>query len=61
MLLQEFLQKNDWGIPNDGPVSGYFGPTTKQALMFFQKTNRVPETGETDATTRRLLNALLTE
>lgn len=59
ILLQRFLRRNDWGIPDNGSVTGYFGRVTGEALRNFQKTNGISETGETDATTRRLLNAVI--
>ena len=51
-LLQEFLQKNNFGIPNDGPVTGYFGPATEKALKKFQGERGLAVTGIADVFTR---------
>ncbi len=57
--LQEFLQKNGWGIPNDGPVTGHFGKVTKKAVENFQKANGLAAVGTVGPKTRELINALL--
>jgi len=59
VVLQEFLQKNDWGIPSDGPVTGYFGKATKKALINFQESNGIEAIGEVGPQTRELINSLL--
>lgn len=58
-ILQRFLQKNGWGIPDDGPVTGYFGGVTKKALMNFQKAKGLAAVGIAGPQTRELLNSLL--
>ena len=58
-ILQEFLQKNGWGIPDDGPVTGYFGSVTQKALMNFQKAKGLEVVGNTGPLTRQLINSLL--
>ncbi len=60
-VLQEFLQKNNWGIPNDGPVTGHFGKVTKKALMNFQKAQGLAAVGIAGPETRRLINLLLSK
>lgn len=57
--LQEFLQKKKMGIPDDGPVTGYFGKVTEKALKFFQKSYGIKETGALDQKTREIINTLL--
>lgn len=59
IILQEFLQKNNWGIPNDGPVTGYFGKVTEKAVTNFQKTNNLEPVGFVGPLTRTLINSLL--
>ena len=59
IILQEFLQKNGWGIPDDGPVTGYFGKVTQGAVMKFQVANGLPPEGVVGPKTRALINALL--
>ena len=59
IILQEFLQKNNWGIPDDGPVTGYFGKVTQGAVMKFQVANGLPPEGVVGPKTRALINALL--
>lgn len=58
-ILQKFLQKHGWGIPNDGPVTGFFGKITKDAVMNFQKANALAAVGALDSKTRELINSLL--
>ncbi len=58
-LLQSFLQKNDWGLPKDEPVTGYFGKLTRQALMKFQEANALEAIGSVGPRTRALINSLL--
>lgn len=59
IILQEFLQKYNWGIPNDGPVTGYFGPVTRNAVMAFQKAQGLEPVGKVDPKTRAAINAIL--
>lgn len=59
IILQEFLQKYGWGIPNNGPVTGYFGKVTQNALIAFQKAKGLEPAGETDLQTRTAINAIL--
>ena len=61
VTLQKFLQKNNWGIPNDGPVTGYYGKTTTKAVKNFQTANGLPPEGEVGPRTRALINALLSK
>ncbi|MDP3727699.1 MAG: peptidoglycan-binding domain-containing protein [bacterium] len=61
VLLQEFLQKNGWGIPNDGPVTGYYGKVTVNAVKKFQAANSLPAEGEVGPKTRALINELLSK
>ena len=56
VLLQEFLQKNGWGIPNDGPVTGHFGGVTEKALKKFQEAQGLAPTGVVDFSTRDAIN-----
>lgn len=60
-ILQRFLQKNNWGIPDDGPVTGYFGGVTKKALMNFQKSKGLAAVGAAGPQTRQLINSLLSK
>ena len=57
--LQEFLQKHNWGIPDNGPVTGYFGTVTKKAVMNFQSSQGLAATGIVGLEARTLINALL--
>ncbi|MBI2639278.1 MAG: peptidoglycan-binding protein [Candidatus Sungbacteria bacterium] len=61
VLLQEFLQKNNWGIPNDGPVTGYYGKATAKAVVNFQKANNLEPVGFVGQETRVLINKFLAE
>lgn len=58
-ILQEFLQKNNWGIPNDGPVTGYYGKVTVNAVKKFQVANGLPAEGEVGSKTRAIINSFL--
>lgn len=58
-ILQEFLQKHGWGIPNDGPVTGYYGKVTANAVKKFQNAKGLPPEGEVGPKTRALINELL--
>lgn len=58
-ILQEFLQKNNWGIPDDGPVTGYYGARTAKAVSDFQKANGLEAVGVVGAETRGLINGFL--
>ena len=60
-VLQEFLQKNNWGIPDDGPVTGFFGKVTEKAVMNFQKAKGLAALGTVDFKTRELINLLLNQ
>lgn len=57
--LQEFLQKKGIGIPNDGPVTGFFGKLTEDAVKKFQEANGLEAIGSVGAKTRELINNLL--
>jgi len=59
ILLQEFLQKNNFGIPSDGPVTGYYGRVTAKAVASFQKANGLEPVGFVGPETRELLNKYL--
>lgn len=56
-MLQEFLQKNGWGIPANGPVTGYYGRVTAAAVMAFQRASGIPAEGVVGPKTRALINA----
>lgn len=58
-ILQEFLQKNKFGIPDDGPVTGYFGKVTEAAVKKFQIANNLEPVGFVGQKTRALINELL--
>ena len=58
-ILQEFLQKKGLGIPNDGPVTGYFGKVTEDAVKKFQEANGLEAIGSIGAKTRALINSFL--
>ena len=58
-VLQTFLQKKAFGIPDDGPVTGYFGKVTEDAVKKFQQANNLEATGTTGPKTRMLINAIL--
>lgn len=59
VMLQEFLQKQGWGIPDDGPVTGYYGQVTANAVKKFQAANGLPPEGEVGPKTRALVNSFL--
>ena len=59
VILQEFLQKNNWGIPDDGPVTGYYGKVTVNAVKKLQAANGLPPEGEVGPKTRKLINEFL--
>lgn len=59
VLLQQFLQKNGFGIPDDGPVTGIFGKVTEQAVKNFQTKNGFDPMGILGEKTRALINQLL--
>lgn len=59
IILQRFLQKRGYGIPDDGPVTGNFGLVTRRALINFQRAKELELTGVTDAPTRAAINAVL--
>ncbi|MBI4132225.1 MAG: peptidoglycan-binding protein [Candidatus Sungbacteria bacterium] len=61
VILQEFLQKNNWGIPNDGPVTGYYGKVTANAVKKFQAANGLAPEGEVGPKTRELINRWLAQ
>lgn len=58
-ILQEFLQKGGWGIPGDGPVTGYFGKITASAVKKFQAAHNLESVGWVGPKTRALINELL--
>lgn len=58
-ILQEFLQKKGMGIPNDGPVTGFFGKLTEDAVKKFQEASGLEAIGSVGAKTRALINSLL--
>lgn len=58
-ILQEFLQKKGIVIPNDGPVTGFFGKVTEEAVKKFQEANGLEAIGSVGAKTRALINSLL--
>lgn len=59
-ILQEFLQKKGIVIPNDGPVTGFFGKVTEEAVKKFQEANGLEAVGSVGAKTRALINSFLT-
>lgn len=59
VILQEFLQRNGWGIPNDGPVTSYYGRVTANAVKNFQRSSGLPPEGEVGPLTRAAINRLL--
>lgn len=59
IILQEFLQKHGWGIPDDGPVTGFFGKVTETAVKKFQESNELRPEGLVGPKTRALINAIL--
>lgn len=59
VLLQQFLQKNGFGIPDDGPVTGIFGKVTEQAVKNFQIKNGFDPMGIIGEKTRALINQML--
>ncbi|MBI4132649.1 MAG: peptidoglycan-binding protein [Candidatus Sungbacteria bacterium] len=58
-LLQDFLWRRNWGIPDESFVTGYFGATTFAAVKNFQAVNGLPPEGEVGPRTRALINSLL--
>ncbi|MFY9461825.1 MAG: peptidoglycan-binding protein, partial [Candidatus Sungiibacteriota bacterium] len=54
VILQEFLQKNNFGIPKDGPVTGFYGKLTADAVARFQKANGLEVVGDVGPLTREL-------
>ena len=58
-LLQDFLWRRNWGIPDESFVTGYFGATTLAALKKFQASSGLPPEGEVGPRTRALINSLL--
>lgn len=59
IILQEFLQKNGWGIPDNGPVTGYYGKVTVTAVKNFQQAKGLPPEGVVGPKTRAIINTLL--
>lgn len=59
VVLQEFLQKNNFGIPRDGPVTGFYGKVTAGAVTRFQEANGLEAVGDVGPLTRALINKLL--
>ena len=55
-LLQQMLSK-DPSIYT-GPVTGYYGPLTKQAVINFQKKYNIQQTGIAGPNTRKKLNEI---
>lgn len=58
-ILQEFLQKGGWGIPDDGPVTGFYGKVTELAVKKFQSAKGFEAVGFVGFKTRALINELL--
>ena len=56
--VQELLATDPTIYPK-GSVTGYFGPLTKEAIIAFQKKHGLPETGEVDEATKKLLQDYL--
>jgi len=57
VLLQKALQELNYFPKNELPTN-YFGPLTQRALIGYQKTAGLPQTGILDSQTRTSLNAL---
>ncbi|QQG45252.1 MAG: peptidoglycan-binding protein [Candidatus Sungiibacteriota bacterium] len=57
-ILQQFLQKNGWGIPDDGPVTGFYGKVTQDAVKKFQLASGLEAAGTLGPKTRALINLL---
>lgn len=58
LILQKFLQQNDW-IAKTTPIAGYFGKTTENAVLNFQKASGLAAVGAVGEKTRALINTLL--
>ncbi|MEK7612417.1 MAG: peptidoglycan-binding protein [Patescibacteria group bacterium] len=56
MLLQLYLAQNKIIYP-EGTVSGYYGNLTRQAVIRFQKKNKLSETGIVDAETQNSIHS----
>lgn len=56
--IQELLATDPTIYPK-GKVTGYYGPLTKEAILAFQKKHGLPETGEVDEATKKLLEEYL--
>lgn len=58
LILQKFLQQHDW-IAKTTPIAGYFGKTTENAVLNFQKASSLAAVGVVGEKTRALINTLL--
>lgn len=58
LVLQKFLQQHDW-IAKTTPIAGYFGKTTENAVLNFQKSSGLASVGVVGEKTRALINTLL--
>ncbi|MBI2055528.1 MAG: peptidoglycan-binding protein [Candidatus Sungbacteria bacterium] len=59
LILQKFLQKNNWGISGASPVTDYYGKVTEAAVRKFQVANNLAAEGVVGPRTRELINRLI--